>query len=605
MAAAGLSKPIHLDPFTQHIKRTMGPMANFNGKDSIPRLSGDIKQEVVVHSDHLGFSNGDEMDLLTIMKKPAIVAFLGFPTDIDIDNTVTVFPVSPTAAYRDTVTATSQEAFTPSPLAFATLPFTRWRGVIKYKFKAVCSAFARGKFKFNHDVVARDNISAVYDTLEFQALNNVVWDISQHKEIVITVPWTSNLPFKPVPFLHKPNQLGNSVDLDDDGYNGLLLLAPITSLIDPGMSTISIIVSVFAGDDFVVGDPRPVLANYTFAGLNPDIPVARSLNLDSRDGFKDQEEGFISYLTNGIYTTNNDNVNLANSYLDTIHEDRPLSFMDPQSDVIEVKTDGNIMTGDVHHTTFDVNIAGLDVSPEDSNEMLSVCIGEKYTNIRQVIKRYTHLMTRRAVLSAWDGYYTFNFPDRPVMKGWQGTPASLNVDPNGDPCTYARDSFLSYFATAYLGYRGGFNHKYTLWAPNLNVSRAASVTRGNPGYQEADIRFANVNTKDASASDILMYPDTRSGGMFTQLRESITLEFNTPHYARSKFLWAQDRTPQRVRSTLDGGYDYGWHNVSIYHQGSDVLRMDRYVAAADDFSLHMFLYTPRMIGVSPTKYNPV
>ncbi|APG77481.1 hypothetical protein 2 [Sanxia picorna-like virus 3] len=605
MAAAGLSKPIHLDPFTQHVLRTMGPLANFNGKDSIPRLSGDIKQEIVMHSDHLGFSNGDEMDLLSIMQRPAIVCFLGFPTDVDVDQTATVFPVSPTIAWTDTVTTTGDTAYTPSPMAFATLPFSRWRGVIKFKFKAVCSAFARGKFKFNHDVAAANNISAVYDTLEFQALNNVVWDISEHKEIIVTVPWTSNLPFKPVPLLHKPNYLGDSLSLAQDGYNGLLLLAPITSLIDPGMSTISIIVSVYAGDDFVVGDPRPVLANYTFAGINPLAPIPRSLDFSTKAEKANVKKEMIEYATSGVHLTDDGNINVANSYLETIHENRESTFMEPQSDITDIKTDGNIMTGDVHHTTLDVNIAGLDVSPQDSNEMLSVCIGEKYTNIRQIIKRYTHHSTRRVLASAWDGYYTWVVPDRPFMKGWQGTPASINIDPLGQPCTYARDTFLSYFTTAFLGYRGGFNQKYTVFAPNTNVTHSISATRANPGYLESDIRFANVNTANGSGSDILTFPDTRSGGMFAQTREATTLEFNTPHYARSKFLWAQDRTPQRVRSTLDGGYDYGWHNLAIYHQGSDVFRISRYVAAADDFSLHMFLYTPRMINASPTKYAPV
>jgi hypothetical protein len=613
-AMAGLSKPFNLDPLVQHVNRGIGYLSNFNGSDSVPRLSGDTKQEVRIDTQHLGFDEGDQMDIMHIAQKWSLVRVTGFTANATLSGSHFVIPVSPTLS--ELIPNVGGPAFqVPSNVAFMSLPFSKWRGELEFKFVAVCSAFARGKIKFCHDCLARSTYRTVFDPLEFQALNNVVWDISQTKELVIKVPWTSNLAFKPIPFLHNtgsnfegPNSVGD--DYSSPGYNGNLLMSAITSILDPGLDKIDILIYVRAGDDFVLGDPRPVLGNYTFAGLPPVTP--RALLFRSQEEEEEQpEDGYNpipDFSTCNRYFDSLQERNYAQEeeYLPTIEEEGEL--MKPQGYIGEVNLDGHIMTGDVPDSSMEVNITGIDSDKEMSDTMLELCIGEKYSNIRQVIKRYTHVATRKVdnnnnganVETAWIWSQT----DKPSMKGWQGA-SSLHSTAAGVQVTYARDSFLSYYSTAFLGYRGGINHKYIV-RPNVLSQYLLQGMRTSAGYGEAFRSLVGTwpLTPSAGASDITRYNDTRSGAVFCSSTNNQTIEFNTPYYANAKFLWSQDRVPHIVKDVPDGGYSVGWHAMVLYSTGRAQFRVEKFTAAADDFSFFYYLYPPHMVLESPPPHPP-
>lgn len=610
-ALAGLSKPINLEPVMQVARRYCSPLANFNGMDSIYRLTGDVKQEVLVDSSYLGYDNGDEMDLMTIAKKPAILSFASYQTDLPPDSDFRVVPVSPCGAFRALTTTGQIDVFTPSPVAFCTLPFARWRGTLKFTFQAIGSSMMRGKFKVCHDAVARGNPQGVFNPFEFQALNNVVWDLSQSRKLCVEVPWASNLPFKPVPLLHDPWYFGvfvNSVSYEN--RNGNLYINPITPITDPAGNSITIILWVQAGDDFAWGDPRPVLINYTFAGLVPRAAatitaaattVARSLGVRSQKT-KTKEEIQASILDNDPLLSIEERNNYFNSR-PTSKEDLP----ETQSSFVTTNLDTTLLSGDKDDSCLEVNITGLESNTHDTDIMLALCMGEKYTSIRQVIKRYTHSFIRGYVTPNSQGLRILNIPDRPIIKGWQGD-QSINTGPDNLPCTYARDSLLSYFSVAFLGYRGGFNHKVvcnTQGTGGGSLTNTLSVVRSSPGYVD-DIRaFSSLSTNiNAMAGDITKSPDFRSGGAMTNGNDKSLsiLEYNTPYNSRSKFLFAQDRTPQSVKLTDDGGFDNTWHNISVYYQSTNNIRIDKYTSAADDFSLFMYMYSPRMRRNGPVPY---
>lgn len=589
-AAAGLSKPINPDPHVQHVYRSVGPLSNFNGMESIPRLSADIKQEVYMDSKHLGFDGADDMDILNIAQRPAIVSTFGFATNGSPLVADTVMRISPTMSNTYPVPTTGDAAFTPCPMAFVALPFSKWRGTIKIRFKVVCSAFARGKIKIAHE----PNYSTGVADNDFNNLNTVIWDISQNKELIVHVPWTSNLPFKRIPLLH--GALGTT---DVLGSNGALLITTVTPIIDPGMTAIYVAAYASAGDDMVFADMRPNLANYTFAGI--DATYVGTPPSFARVGEKENvEREILPFGVPGAIETE-ELANLANSFLFSGRPDG--SKMELQSFVSNFVGDGAIMTGDQQGSVLEVNIAGIDTKVDDSTQMLACCIGEKFTNMRQIIKRYTHTWTTRIGTTNAEAFYTINLPDKPPFKGWQGT-ASLNVDPLGILTTYARDSYLSYFSTAFLGYRGGFNHKYSV-RTTTSGRNAITAARSNPGYLNGIIGLTTATTSSAYASDILQYPDTRSGALHHDMASSNCIEFNTPYNSTAKFLWSQDRTPQVVKSTQDRGYDTAWHNVTVQYSGAAniPIRVDRYVAASDDFTFYMFLYPPRMTTDTPQRYT--
>jgi hypothetical protein len=284
-----------------------------------------------------------------------------------------------------------------------------------------------------------------YDPFDFQILNHVIWDISQNRKICVHVPWASNFAFKDVPLLHDAVVLGNDPNPATlEQRNGILVMNNITPIIDPVGNSISIITWVEATDDFVWSDPRPVLANYTFAGLVQVQPTAQS-DVEPLDEWKQRYHYLVKKISEDPASVSpgeyNEYMRLLAIIPDAYAVSLPISGDEsperPEAQsFMSGKTDGTLMSGNVQDTCIEVNITGLDSKSSDDDVMLALCAGEKYTSIRQIIKRYTQNFTRTSTTTNSIGVRVLNIPDRPIMKGWQGT-QSINADPSGVPCTYA------------------------------------------------------------------------------------------------------------------------------------------------------------------------
>ena len=177
-----------------------------------------------------------------------------------------------------------------------------------------------------------------------------------------------------------------------------------------------------------------------------------------------------------------------------------------------------------------------------------ICMGEKWHSVRQIIKRYTHNWTRNiSPPVAVQSFYRIRLPDRPIIKGFQGN-ASLNVQPNNVPVTYARDSFLSFYSMAFLGYRGSLRHKLYVFSSHNSTTTAIqdmfSVSRTTSGYVEQRVNIGAVSTSTTptsislSASAIPSMPDARAGAAIGHSGVNPVLEYSTPFYSRGKFCWA-------------------------------------------------------------------
>ena len=290
--------------------------------------------------------------------------------------------------------------------------------------------------------------------------------------------------------------------------------------------SVEIIVSVKGEEGFSFGDMRAVLANYTFAGINnvltgePQIPQSEIFsNISVNDiDYTMSDEYFLRLKDGKVYPINPEiwAFYLANKYL---LENSILET--PQSMIYIEKTNDSILTGDNPNNTFKVNIAGIEDNIDDNDLMTMVCMGEKWYSIRQIIKRYTHNWTRSIQnQNLRDSYYRIRLPDRPLVKGWQGT-YSLNVQPDGTPVTYARDSFLSFYSVCFLGYRGSLRHKVAVKSSHSSTSYAdqpmVMVARSTSGYLEerVDINALSAGTAvtsiSASASSIPRMADARAG----------------------------------------------------------------------------------------------
>lgn len=618
MAAMGLSNPNSQEGITPNVPRLSNNLACYNGPQNIEMLSGDYKNEVPLDSTELGFEDADHMNLNNLLSRWSIVSIFNLTCGVlDPPFGRYVMPVTPLACGW---TGDDPVVYTPTPLTMAALPFNRWRGAIKYRFQAVGSAFMKGRIKISHDVQFPTDLSD-YDPFDTQVLNSVIWDLATANTIEIMVPWASNLIFKQTGGLRQAIRVpGNDGTLAPDAEaNGGLILNQFTVINDAEFDSIGIIVSMCGVPGMAFGDMRAVLAGYTFAGINDtytgtpqsgtysDIKTEDIDFVNSTDNTLYLKDGTVIPITFEIWVEHFANRNI----FDKVEQDTPQSLV-----YGEIRNTG-ILTGETPKSVICVNITGLEDNLSDHDKLAMLCMGEKWYSIRQIIKRYTQNWTRNIVPSSngVQGYYRIRLPDRPLLKGWQGT-ASLHAMPNGTPFTYARDSFLSFYSVAFLGYRGSFRHKVhvvnTHTSTSIPASSTTMVTRSSGGYVEERInmnaRSVNTTTSQlsASASAIQSMPDARAGAMLGSTAVNPVLEYTTPFVSKGKFVWAQDRFPQVLKNTDDGGYDAPWHQI-IVHQNVNAngfaTRIDKYIAAGDDFSLFFYLYAPRMVGTQPTSWD--
>lgn len=609
MAAMGLSNPNSMEGVTPHVPRLLGNMSTYNAPCNIDSLAGDYKNEVPIDSKLLGFLDYDHMNLNNILSRWSLFGIINQPCGVySATSNLDVLPVTPLGVPGEILNG--RQMFTPTPLAIATLPFNKWRGAIKYRFQVIGSAFVRGKMKISHDAIFPKNLLN-YDAFDLQQLNSVIWDLATHKSIEIMVPWASNLAFKDTGVLRDgiQNPAANGDTVIDNACNGALIMSVFAPVQDAAFGSVSILVYVAGVPGMAFGDMRAVLANYTFAGFNDGsfgVPIPQSQE-EPPPPAPDPVPYTVYTISGPVVVTKYiyDLAKEANSYFFNN------SGKVPQSMIYQNDVETNILSGDTPDTIMAVNINGLEDNPEDHDKFAMICMGEKWFSVRQIVKRYTHNWTRRTRGANSQQIYRVRVPDRPIMKGWQGS-QSLHLEVTTSfPTTYARDSFLSFFSVCFLGYRGSFRHKVCLTTSNATNAVHLFVTRSGSGYVEERVLVNGTSAAttaaslSVSASSILAMPDVRAGGTLGNTSVNPIVEYSTPFVCRAKFAWAQDRTPQVTKFSDDGGYDIPWHQICAIQSGQAAadMRIDKFIAAGDDFSLFFFMYAPRMSTASPGIYS--
>ncbi|APG77468.1 hypothetical protein [Sanxia picorna-like virus 4] len=619
MSAMGFSNPNSQDGINPGVPRLVNNMSCYNGPVNIDSLAGDYKNEVLLDTEQLGYKDDDHMTLNSILGRWSLIGQFAVFTGIQSGPTRAIsIPVTPMGCLVET--EPGNVVYTPSALGVAALPFTRWRGAITYRFQAIGTAFMKGKIKISHDVKS-PSIITNGDKYNTQILNSVIWDLATTTTIDITVPWASNQIFKTCGLLRTAfnETIGDNVVADPDA-NGALILNQYSVINDNNEGLINILISVKGEPGMAFGDMRPVLANYTFAGIDntytgtPQSGEFLDFDIDEVDFVNSNEH--IIYFNNGTYKLAN--IQIWRILMDALRNKSSSDDVSelPQSLAYASNLDDGLLTGNKPGTSMHVNITGLQDNIDDHDTLAMVCMGEKWHSIRQIIKRYTHNWTRNITSSiAGDSYYRIRLPDRPVLKGWQGT-KSMHNQPTNVPVTYARDSFLSFYSVCFLGYRGSLRHKVVVTnnhsATGLSHQSFFSVSRSPGGYLEdrVPVSATSINTSlnsiSSSASAIPSMIDLRAGATIGHTLINPVLEYSTPFYSRGKFCWAQDRYPHIQKIAPDGGYDVPWHQIVVFqHTGNTNAfrsRIDKYVAAGDDFSLFFYLYGPRMVLNQPNSW---
>lgn len=209
------------------------------------RLTYDPKQELSVDPR----STGTDIDELALNYLCAVESLLDTfswsSADGQLAGSIWMAPVNPAAGKRIEVLP-GQYIVAPTALAFASSPFSWWRGEITYRFEIVCSKFHRGTLA----VVYEPNISqnVIIDTvldLNKQYIKKI--DLQSVTDFEVTVKWAYPKPWAKVMSYDYQADMGDIGFLGSDYFdiaNGYIAVVPYTELQSPDGSEITINVYV-------------------------------------------------------------------------------------------------------------------------------------------------------------------------------------------------------------------------------------------------------------------------------------------------------------------------------------------------------------------------
>lgn len=213
------------------------------GGDTTMKLTLDPKQELSIDPAEVGGSGDDQMSLAYICKRPSyFYTFAWNPVTAPVTSSLATIPISPmlSATYKYTTYIFQQ----PTAMGLAASPFVYWRGDITLRFEVVCSAFHRGKLGVYFDPnVSQVSLITANESLNKQYIKIV--DIQQTQVFEVVVKWASHRPWN---FIPSPTVDANLVTSNQqDVWNGMVIVTPITYLQSPDNSPISI--NVYAYSD--------------------------------------------------------------------------------------------------------------------------------------------------------------------------------------------------------------------------------------------------------------------------------------------------------------------------------------------------------------------
>lgn len=287
-SAFGFSRPASIDNPTCVRRVLVSSLANTNRGDTCTKLTVDSKQEITVDPAVVGVDVEDELSIKHIAGVQSYITQFPFTVAAPIGQVLWNCRVSP-------IHQTSDGLFRYNPaMTFATIPFSYWRGSIKYRFQIVASAFHKGRLLVQYDPGWSGNQKT---SLQYSR----IIDLSNERDFTIEVCWGQDTSFLPVPAL-ATNFSTTAYISSLLGTNGVLTVSVLNSLTSPSSvvnNDIAINVFANAADDFEVAVPNDLFKGYSYlppagvapqagdvdgSGMSDDTPEENApITLDSKE----------------------------------------------------------------------------------------------------------------------------------------------------------------------------------------------------------------------------------------------------------------------------------------------------------------------------------
>ncbi|ALS55296.1 structural polyprotein [Anopheles C virus] len=427
----GFSKPSVQGIVEETKLRTAARMANFNGVDSSYQLGLSASNEIQTVPGLSG-SKVDEMDLNVIASIPNYWSqFSWSVTDstnkVLWDNYVTPYKIKQEPGI-------TPPRFVCTFLGFLANMFAYWRGSLVYTFKFVKTNFHSGRlqisfipFYFNSTIS-----TGVPDTTRAQ---RIIVDLRTATEVSFTVPYVSSRPWM---FCARTESevLGT---VGTDMYNavlGIIRVEVLNQLVASNSVTqsIDVLVEVNGGPDLTFAGP----GGPSYRAYSGSTTVADESKALSWDG-----QLLIKPIETEQAKTNEVKKEEASAQMMGDNEQTPR----------------NEAQLGAHSESIDTHPIQSNWSPE------ALCIGEKITSVRQLIKRHG-LLARKITLNQANPTLFL-------------APFAFRNPPSATLATSSPTSLLEYFHDIYAFYRGGIRHKIVAeGAPNFLVSMVNTLQEG-------------------------------------------------------------------------------------------------------------------------------
>jgi len=197
-----------------------------------------------------------DMSIYDIIKRPMLVSQFVWSATHAVDHQLTNFFVTPSICNftPDTPTSSGYTRYDNTFLSYFATMFEYWRGSLTFTFEVASTNFHVGRFMiaFEPNQLTFPLPGVGVSCTDYSNNPFFVFDLEQHKECTITIPYVASTPRK----RNVPYQTANSLhDYDVLGQLKLLVLDPL-AVTETIPSDIMVNVYVSAGPDFRFYGPR-------------------------------------------------------------------------------------------------------------------------------------------------------------------------------------------------------------------------------------------------------------------------------------------------------------------------------------------------------------
>jgi hypothetical protein len=432
----GFSSPNELS-YSAMMPLVRPSLATVDNKYPAQKLTVDSKQEITIDPETTGISAMDELSIKGIAGRESYLTSFTWEVGDAPETSLFQCLVSPSVhRYEST---TGPQMFHFPACAAAALPFSFWRGTMRFRFQIVASEYHKGRIRVVYDPEAGQltpNFNTHYITIH---------DIASEKDFTVDVGWAQEYSWAPTLLPGTDTFVtDNSTVVSGLDGNGVLSVHVLNALTIPGATVANIQVNVFVSmlDDFEVAQPSDTVSLVHF---RPDVSNTPEMGEEMENDMDCCE--------------------------------------DPVSDP----------------PTID-NMAMTQIEDPDVNKLF---FGEIVGSFRQLLKRdYLAEVTlfpqtaetqwvqiRRGLFPMFGGKYTGPAPITST--------ALLTYGSSGDILVPAATTMLNYVARMFLAWRGSV--RWTFDTSPLHVQGGAGERYSSVSYHMSRIPFTAYTNTTASA----------------------------------------------------------------------------------------------------------